>query len=300
MQPTRQAPQRLGPPERPGRRITSTVFSPKGGPSPAVASLLHLRAGDIETSPGPHCYACGNPVRHGTSVLRCSTTKCSTVSRKQFVCSGLHRSNLLNRWQFSPHGGPGPQRQQFPPTTTFCDSFRLPIRRGTRPLTCDAPDCQAQLHAARRCNGAATHQGRWWSRQHRKLRETVADRPATELQQHHNPTTIRCTCVGCKRTIAISLLLCSWCESTYHRSCSVLTRDAATAALRGGSWICNRCAVVPPAGRIPLHSPERKFQNLHVARASPRCASDSGMQMVFPPKCRSYVTDWQPKASTCA
>ncbi len=42
IQPTRQAPQRLGPPDRPGRRTTSAVFSPKGGPSPADASLLLL------------------------------------------------------------------------------------------------------------------------------------------------------------------------------------------------------------------------------------------------------------------
>ncbi len=99
MQPTRQAPQRLGPPDRPGRRTTSAVFSPKEGPSPAAASLLLLCAGDIETHLGPHCYACGNPVRHDTSPLRCSPTNCRTVSHKQFTCSGLHRSNLLNRWQ---------------------------------------------------------------------------------------------------------------------------------------------------------------------------------------------------------
>ncbi len=74
---------RLGPPDRPGRRTTSTVFSPKGDPSPAAASLQLLRAGDIETNPGPHCYACGNPVRHGTSPLRCSTTNCSTVPHKR-------------------------------------------------------------------------------------------------------------------------------------------------------------------------------------------------------------------------
>ncbi len=95
---------RLGPPNRPGRRTTSAVFSPKGGPSPAAVSLLLLRAGDIETNPGPHCYACGNPVRHGTSPLRCSSTNCSTVSHKQFTCSGLHRSNLLKRWQCPSHG----------------------------------------------------------------------------------------------------------------------------------------------------------------------------------------------------
>ncbi len=183
MQPTRQAPQRLGPPDRPGRRTTSTVFSRKGGPSSAAASFLLLRAGDIETDPGSHCYACGNPVRHGTSPLRCSNANCPTVSHKQFACSGFLRSNLLNRWQCPPHGGPGPLSRQFPPTTTLCDSCRLPIRRGTKPLACDAPDCQAQVRAARQCSGASTHQGRWWwCRQHRQLRKTVAGRPATELR----------------------------------------------------------------------------------------------------------------------
>ncbi len=64
-----------------------------------------------------------------------------------------------------------------------------------------------------------------------------------------NTTTSRCTCVGCKRTIAISItpLLCCCCDSAYHRSCSGLTKDAATTALHGGSWICNRCAVAPPS-----------------------------------------------------
>ncbi len=33
----------------------------------------------IGSNPGPHCYACGNLVRHGTSQLRCSTANCPTV-----------------------------------------------------------------------------------------------------------------------------------------------------------------------------------------------------------------------------
>ncbi len=102
MQQARQAPQRLSPPDRPGRTISSTVFfSSKGDPPPTAASLLLLRAGDIKTKSGPHCYACNNPVRHGTSPLRCST-----VSHKQFACSGLHRSNMLNRWLCPTLRGP--------------------------------------------------------------------------------------------------------------------------------------------------------------------------------------------------
>ncbi len=97
MQTTRQSSHRLGPPDRPGRYTTSAVCPPKGGPSPAAASLLLLRAGDIEPNPGPHCNTCGYQVRHGISLLRCSSANCPTVSHKSFACSSLHRSNLPNR-----------------------------------------------------------------------------------------------------------------------------------------------------------------------------------------------------------
>ncbi len=64
--------------------------------------------------------------------------------------------------------------------------------------------------------GAAVLPGRWWCRQHR---ETVIGRPVTELQHLHNPTTSRCTCVGYKRTIAISLAPL-YAVAAYHLSCS--------------------------------------------------------------------------------
>ncbi len=126
MQRTREAPQRLGPPVRPGRRTTSTIFLPTGGPSPAAASLLLLRAGHIETNPGPYWYACGNPVRHGISPLRCSTANCPILSHENLACSDLHRSNLLIRWQCPTHGGPEPPSRHFPPTPTLL----LPGRSG--------------------------------------------------------------------------------------------------------------------------------------------------------------------------
>ncbi len=81
MQSTRQSSERLGLPDRPGRWNNSVGFSPKGGLTPAVDSLLLLRAGDIETNPRPHCYACGNPVRHGTLPLRWSTVNCPGTRR---------------------------------------------------------------------------------------------------------------------------------------------------------------------------------------------------------------------------
>ncbi len=147
---------RLGPPGRPGRWTTSTVFSPKGDPYPAATSLLLFRAGDIESNPGPYCYACGNPVRHGTSA--------TALLHYQLLCrvpQAVHQQRPppfkpVKPVVVPPHGGPGPPSRQFPPTTNLSDSCRLPICRGTSPLACDTPDCQAQVHAARRCSGAAT------------------------------------------------------------------------------------------------------------------------------------------------
>ncbi len=43
-----------------------------GSDHETAAYLLLLPAEDIETNPGPHCYACSNPVRHSTSPLCCS------------------------------------------------------------------------------------------------------------------------------------------------------------------------------------------------------------------------------------
>ncbi len=41
----------------------------------------------------PGRYACGNPVRHGTSTLQSSTYNCSNVFHKPLACSCLHRSS---------------------------------------------------------------------------------------------------------------------------------------------------------------------------------------------------------------
>ncbi len=104
IQSTRPAHHRLGPPNQPGRRTTFAVFSPKTGLSSVTASLLLLRAGDIESNPEPNYYACGNLASHNTSPMRCTSANCPNMSHKQFLCSGFHRSNLRNRLQCLPYG----------------------------------------------------------------------------------------------------------------------------------------------------------------------------------------------------
>ncbi len=178
---TRQAHHRFDPPNRPGRRTTSAVFSPKTDPFPVTASPLLLT--------------------WSATPMRCFTANCPNMSHKLFVCSGFHRSNLLNLLQCLPQGDPGPLCQQFPPTTIFCDSCRFPIRRGTRPLACDFPDCRAQAHAREMVMPPTPRNGG----------RTSSDQALTTPQPDNR------YCTGGKLTIAISF------------------RDAATAALRGGS-----------------------------------------------------------------
>ncbi len=91
-------------------------FSLRGGSFPAVVSLLLLLAVDIELNPGPNCYACRKPT-HG---------------------------DIPPRGSDPPHRAPNT-------LTLICDSCQQPIRTGTRPLICGAPDCPPLVHSARRC-----------------------------------------------------------------------------------------------------------------------------------------------------
>ncbi len=46
-----------------------TFFFRIGNVPPAVASLLLLLAGDVETNPGPGCYVCGQNFRQSDTPL---------------------------------------------------------------------------------------------------------------------------------------------------------------------------------------------------------------------------------------
>ncbi len=195
MQSLRHAPHRLGPPDRPGRRTSTAVFSFRGDSFPVVVSFLLLLAGDIELNPEPNCYACRRPIRRGMDSLQCQVNSCTNESHKQFSCSGFHRSQLTRPW-VRPHGASGPPHRattsticdsyacrkpirrgmdslhtwtpphRTPTTSTTCDSCQQPIRSGIRPLADATPNCPRLIHSARRCSGLSDRQGRWLCRQH--------------------------------------------------------------------------------------------------------------------------------------
>ncbi len=109
MRPTRQAPpQRLGPQVRPWEMVRQRFFPKEGGAPPATASLLLLLAGDVETNPGPSCYACGQNFRQSDTPLNCHAQDCGVRSHKQTRCSGVPRYQQSLPWHSPTHGGPGP------------------------------------------------------------------------------------------------------------------------------------------------------------------------------------------------
>ncbi len=185
MQSLRHAPHRLGPPDRPGRRTSIAVFSPRGGAFPAVVSLLFLPAGDIELIPGPNCFTCRKFIRRGMDYLQCQVNSCTNGPHKQLSCSGFHRSQLTHPWRCPPLGGSGPPHRA-QTTSTVCDSCQQPIRPDMRPLTCASPDCPSLVHSAMRYSGLSARLARWLCRQHRQPNgrsETVAGQPIAKIQQ---------------------------------------------------------------------------------------------------------------------
>ncbi len=110
MRPTRKAPpQRLWPQVRPGRWFVNH-FLRVGDAPPAVAFLLLLLllSGDVETNPGPSCYACGQNFRQSDRPLTSHTPDSKIRTHKETRCSGVLRSQQSLPWHCSTHGRPGP------------------------------------------------------------------------------------------------------------------------------------------------------------------------------------------------
>ncbi len=84
-----------------------TTFSRVGNASPVVASLL-LLSGDVETNPGPRCYACGQNIRQSDTALACHTPACGATTHKQTRCSDLPCAQQSLPWHCPTHRRPGP------------------------------------------------------------------------------------------------------------------------------------------------------------------------------------------------
>ncbi len=134
MRPTRQAPpQRLGPQVRPGRLFANRFFK-EGDASPAATSLLLLLAADVETNPGPSCYACGQNFRQSDTPLNCHTLDCGLRSNKQTRCSGAPRFQQSLPWHCPTHGDPGLQLTLRGPTPATAATTRSDQAPGLSPV----------------------------------------------------------------------------------------------------------------------------------------------------------------------
>ncbi len=79
-------------------------------------------------------------------------------------------------------------------STLICDICQQPLRTGTKHLFCGTPNCSRLAHSARRCSCLSARQGRWTCRQHRqsnRFSETVAGRPAAQIQQQAPSSPLR-------------------------------------------------------------------------------------------------------------
>ncbi len=127
------------------------VFSRVEAASSAVASLLLLLAGGVETNPGPSCFACGKNFRQSHTPLNCHGQGYGERSHKQTRCSGVPRPQQSVPWHCPNYGWPSPPVST--QTSHVCYSCHHPFRPGTRPLACLAQGCMNLAHAARRCSG---------------------------------------------------------------------------------------------------------------------------------------------------
>ncbi len=95
MQSLTQAPHRLGPTDRPGRRKSIAVFSLRVKAFLAMFSILLLLASDIELNPLPNFYHCGKPIHRVMELLHKQVPQATSLQRLQTAfhrsCSGLSR-----------------------------------------------------------------------------------------------------------------------------------------------------------------------------------------------------------------
>ncbi len=70
-----------------------TFFLRIGDVPPAVASLLLLLAGNVETNPGSGCYACGQNFRQSDTSLTCHTPEIESKNSESLWPSALKASS---------------------------------------------------------------------------------------------------------------------------------------------------------------------------------------------------------------
>ncbi len=104
-----------------------TVISKEGDASPVAASLLLRLAGDVETNPGPNCYAFGQNFRQSDTPLNCHAAVYDPTNKHDAVaCPDL---NSPYRGTTKPTVDPGhqlPLRRPTPATAATTRSDQAP------------------------------------------------------------------------------------------------------------------------------------------------------------------------------
>ena len=250
------------------------VFLLSEGSHLVFVPQLLLRAGDVESNPGPgpvtrsivtkaRCNACSNPIRRGMDPISCAVANCTNKCHKQKACSKLHRSQIGTNWLCSTHSVNTGQENSAPiilPGSAGgrCDACGVKFRANTSSLTCSTGGCGKRCHKATRCSTISRYSvntAKWSCSDHCQHRTvTVAGRPVDDLQPSSctsssaASTTERRTCNHCKKTIAkrgTAPLSCRVCKASFHNCCSGLSRDTLRSVIDTDSWTCPVCAAKP-------------------------------------------------------
>ena len=278
-----------GPSQAPGLEWTPTSrasgFLSNRGVVPVHDPCELLRAGDVESNPGPSCSSCNVTLRSGAPSLECSEAGCTARCHEKKECSGMSRYGSQPEWRCRSHGGTVVE----PPTAIparpsgTCISC-MGIVRPHRPwLTCSEPECQVKCH--KKCSKRSRYAtGDWSCPQHDTAPLhpylTIAGREVSSLSssQPDPDTGEKRTCKGCKKTIARNTtgIACTDCKGLFHKVCvgrRGSTRDQVEMYAGGLSWTC---------GCVPTNSQPGNEQD----------AEERGSRARFVPKGTLRLLQW--------
>ena len=216
------------------RVLSPFLISGVVNPARHLRSLL-LRAGDIESNPGPTCPGCQRTIRVDFQPVICLS--CQRGYHRS--CSGLSR-NHRRELGFTCGECAGRPSTPQPPVTTSSESrrscvvCRTTIRTNVRPVLC----CTCTAVAHRICSGIPRQ-------------STPVDwkcqtcEPNSVQQPIHIPSTQRSNvkCPECDQRLTNSRrpLVCHLCHRGFHLKCAKETRSALERLRDADTWACESC-----------------------------------------------------------
>ena len=211
--------------------------------------FLLLRAGDVESNPGPECISCGQPTRQVP--LSCTVESCDKVAHSQRVCSGIRGKGKKDLGRCPEH------RETVDQPCDQCGSGCERKKPGDRgPRACVVAGCDKVCHRGQKCSKISRYDKYqdWTCRVHRGSPERSSPTNGEGGDQQEVPRPAL-KCGGCralngkKKTIAkhIIPIMCNRCGRAFHGGCTDLPRPVIERIREdpdcpdAHSWSCPQC-----------------------------------------------------------